>query len=202
MPHRDLIPLLGDPPRERSDAARNRDAVLAAAVELVEALGAAAVTMESVAEAAGVGKATVFRRFESRSGLMAAVLDRVEAQWQAAVIGGPPPLGPGAPARERLHAFGRSRIDLNIARADLIEAATAGSRRSYGAWSFHARHVRHLFDELGVSGDVPLLVTAVLAPLETAILRQQVEIEHLPVERVLAGWQDLVGRVVAGAPAR
>lgn len=194
--YREPLPLLGDPPRERSDAARNRDAVLAAAVALVEAHGAAEVTMEAVAEAAGVGKATVFRRFESRSGLMAAVLDRLEQQWQAVVIGGPPPLGPGAAPFERLLAFGRSRVELNIERADLIEAATDGTRRSYSAWSFHAQHLRHLFGELEVTGDVPLLVTAVLAPLEPAILRHQVQVERVPVERIVAAWSDLAARVV------
>lgn len=193
------LPLLGQAPRERSDAARNRDAILAAAVALVDAHGVRAVTTESVAAAAGVGKGTVFRRFASRSGLMAAVLDEVEKQWQAEVIGGPPPLGPGAPPLERLLAFGRSRIEANIARAELIEAATQGARRSYAAWSFHAQHVRHLFGALGVEGDVPLLVTAVLAPLEPAILRQQVEVEHVPVERIVAAWGDLARRVV-GTP--
>ena len=53
------------------------------------------VTMERVAAEAGVGKGTVFRRFESREGLMAALLDHRETAWQAAVISGPPPLGPG-----------------------------------------------------------------------------------------------------------
>ena len=55
------------------------------------------VTMEAVATEAGVGKGTVFRRFESRAGLMAALLNHYESAWQAAVISGPPPLGPGAP---------------------------------------------------------------------------------------------------------
>ncbi len=61
---------------------------------LVEEQGVAAVTMEAVAAAAGVGKGTVFRRFDSREGLMAAVLDFSETAWQASVISGPPPLGP------------------------------------------------------------------------------------------------------------
>ena len=51
--------------------------------------------MDAVAAAAGVGKGTVFRRFESREGLMAALLNHSETEWQAAVISGPPPLGPG-----------------------------------------------------------------------------------------------------------
>lgn len=185
-------------PPERADAARNRDALLSAARALVDERGVAAVTMEAVAARAGVGKGTLFRRFGSREGLMAALLDRSEAQWQADVISGPPPLGPGAPARERLHAFGRSRAATDLVHADLVRAAGATRQRSYAAYAFTAMHVRLLLTELGVTGDVPLLATALLAPLDPFVLDQQVRREGLPLERVLAGWDDLVRRVVEG----
>ena len=95
MPDPLLLPMADQPTAERADAARNREALLCAARRLVEEQGVAAVTMEAVAAAAGVGKGTVFRRFDSREGLMAAVLDFSETAWQASVISGPPPLGPG-----------------------------------------------------------------------------------------------------------
>jgi AcrR family transcriptional regulator len=194
----ELLPILGQPAPERSDAARNRDALICAAQQLVNRCGAAAVTMDAVAEAAGVGKGTVFRRFGSRAGLMARLLDESEAAWQGAVISGPPPLGPGAPPRERLLAFGRSRLTSNLERAELLVAASgADSTRSYAAYSFTATHVRYLLGELGVHGDIALLATALLAPLEVPILRQQVDVEHMDVERVLAGWEDLVSRILA-----
>ena len=124
----DLLPMFDQPPRERSDAARNREALLAAAARLVEDHGVDAVTMDSVAAAAGVGKGTVFRRFDSREGLMAALLNRSETEWQGLVISGPPPLGPGAPAIERLHAFGHSRMEVNLQHAELIRAAGRARR--------------------------------------------------------------------------
>ena len=62
---------------ERADAARNRRLLLAAAKNLIDNHGAAAVTMDAVAREAGVGKGTVFRRFGSRTGLMFALLDPV-----------------------------------------------------------------------------------------------------------------------------
>src|SRR3954466_10744700 len=142
MPPGADLPILGQSVRERSDAARNREALLEAAERLVERWGVGAVTMESVAAAAGVGKGTVFRRFGSRAGLMAAVLDRSEAAWQASVMSGPPPLGPGAPPRERLLAFGRSRLEISLQHAALLNAAQASGRRSYAAYAFIATHVR------------------------------------------------------------
>ncbi len=190
------LPLLDQPPRERSDAARNREALLAAAARLVEELGVDAVTMDSVAAEAGVGKGTVFRRFDSREGLMAALLNRSETAWQGLVISGPPPLGPGAPPRERLRAFGRSRMELNLTHAELIRAAGRAGSRSYAAVSFAAMHVRYLLGQLGVQGDLHFLATAVLAPLEMVVLEQQTQVDAIPLERVQAGWDDLVRRIV------
>jgi hypothetical protein len=56
--------------------------------------------------------------------------------------------------------------------------------------------VRHLLGELGVTGDLLMLATAILAPLEMVVLEQQVTRDHLPLTRVEAGWDDLVRRVV------
>lgn len=190
------LPMLGDLPPERADAARNREALLVAARDLIARDGIEAVTMEAVAHRAGVGKGTVFRRFESREGLMAAVLDFSEAAWQASVISGPAPLGPGTPPWDRLVAFGRSRLEITLLSADLIRAAGHSGTRSYAAQSFVAMHVRHLLTELGVTGDLPLLTTALVAPLEMPVLQQQVRVEGLDMERVHAGWLDLARRIV------
>ena len=190
------LPMVDQRPPERADAARNRDALLAAADALIEERGVEAVTTDAVAVRAGVGKGTVFRRFESREGLMAAVLDRSETAFQASVISGPPPVGPGAPPRERLLAFGHARLELNLRHHDLITAAGQAGARSYAAVSFTAMHVRHLLGQLEVSGDLSVLATALLAPLEVPILVQQVAIEGMDVARISAGWDDLVRRVL------
>lgn len=191
-----LLPLAGEPPAERSDAARNREALLRAAAELVDHCSVENVTMDAVAQRAGVGKGTVFRRFESREGLMAALLDHSESEWQARVISGPPPLGPGAPPLERLHAFGRSRIETTLTHGALIRAAGVAGSRAYAAAAFAAMHVRYLLGELGVHGDLGYLATALLAPFEIPILEQQLVLEQRPMVEVQAGWEDLVRRVV------
>jgi AcrR family transcriptional regulator len=192
---RPLLPLLGDVAPERRDAARNREALLVAAEALIDHCGIEGVTMDAVAARAGVGKGTVFRRFGSREGLMAALLNFSETEWQGSVISGPPPLGPGAPPMERLLAFGRSRLELNLRLADLIRAAGRAGARNYAAYSFVAMHTRHLMTELRVSGDIALLAIALLAPLEVPILEQQVRIEGIDVDRIMASWEDLAHRI-------
>jgi AcrR family transcriptional regulator len=191
------LPLVGEPRAERRDAAHNREVLLHAAQDLVEAHGVSGVTMDAIAQRAGVGKGTLFRRFGSREGLMGELLDHSERQWQESVISGPPPVGPGAPPLERLLAFGESRMRMNLRHAPLIAAAANPGARSYAALSFTTMHVRYLLAELGVEGDLPYLATALVAPLDIIVLGQQVDEEHVPIDRIVAGWTDLVGRVVS-----
>jgi AcrR family transcriptional regulator len=190
-----LLPMADGVPVERSDAARNRQILMEAASRLIDQCGVDSLTMDAVAEEAGVGKGTVFRRFESRAGLMGALLNHSETAFQTSVISGPPPLGPGAPPLDRLLAFGRSRIDLHLRHSDLIRAAGASATRNYAAYSFTAMHVRYLLDELDVRGDIALLATAILAPLEMVILDQLVHQENLGIERITNAWEDVVRRI-------
>ena len=93
---------------------------------------------------------------------------------------------------ERLLAFGRSRLEVDLQHADLIRnAGFSGANRSFAAYSFAATHVRYLLGELEVRGDIALLAVALLAPLELPILDQQLRIEQIDVERIYAGWADL-----------
>ena len=102
------LPLIedGPPPRERADAARNRLRILEAAAGLVDERGIEHVSMEDVACRAGVGTGTLYRRFGDRAGLALALLEEDTREFQDGLISGPPPLGPGVPASERLRAFG------------------------------------------------------------------------------------------------
>jgi AcrR family transcriptional regulator len=137
------------PPKERSDAARNREAILEAAARLFREKGVEAVSMDAVAAAAGVGKGTLFRRFGDKSGLAVALLDTRERELQEAILFGPPPLGPGEgtakpSAAQRLEAFVNAYLDYVLGHLDLVrvsETASAGARYRIGAYRFWHRHV-------------------------------------------------------------
>ncbi|MEU6966990.1 helix-turn-helix domain-containing protein [Kitasatospora aureofaciens] len=132
------------PPKERADAARNRAAVLEAAARLFAQHGVEAVSMDQVAAAAGVGKGTLFRRFGDKSGLATALLDARERVLQEAVLHGPPPLGPGAPAEERLTGFVNAYFDYlleHLALVRMSETSGPGARYRIGAYRFWHRHV-------------------------------------------------------------
>jgi AcrR family transcriptional regulator len=120
------LPLIQPQPAERADAARNRERILCAARRLFAERSAGCVSMDEIAEQAGVGKGTLFRRFGSRAALAQAVLSEDEGALQEAMIRGEPPLGPGAPPLERLVAFGEARLDLLDSHAALLVLAEVG----------------------------------------------------------------------------
>ncbi|MEV4218528.1 helix-turn-helix domain-containing protein [Nonomuraea sp. NPDC049725] len=156
------------PPKERADAARNREKVLAAAAKLFREQGVENVSMDAVAAEAGVGKGTVFRRFGDRSGLAVALLDERERELQQRVISGPPPLGPGAPAADRLAAFADAYLDYLAGHLDLVrmsETAGPGARYRIGAYRFWHRHVAILLGQTRPGCDADALAHALLAPL-------------------------------------
>jgi AcrR family transcriptional regulator len=67
----------------RADVVRNRNAVLDAATTLFARDDLGHVTLARVAEAAGVGKATVLRHYGSLEGLIEAVLARQVARCRS-----------------------------------------------------------------------------------------------------------------------
>lgn len=118
-----LLPTVGAPAPERADAARNRRKILDAAARIVAEKGPDAVTMNQVAHASCIGVGTVYRRFGDVAQLLWALLDDRERQFQEAYMSGPPPLGPGAPAAERLDAFLDALVDRVGEQREILLAA-------------------------------------------------------------------------------
>ncbi len=118
-------------PKERADAARNRQTILAAAASLFEtADDPLAVTMDDVAAAAGVGKGTLFRRFGDRTSLLRAVFDTRIAGLMTVIVDGPPPLGPATPSRERLLALLDAMVEFKLDNRKITRALEQTSERT------------------------------------------------------------------------
>ncbi|MEC3953461.1 helix-turn-helix domain-containing protein [Nocardia sp. CDC153] len=155
------------PPKERADAVRNRQAILEAARKLFAEEGAEAATMDRIAAVAGVAKGTLFHRFGNRAGLLYALIAEGATGLMEAVQSGPPPLGPGAPAGERLVAYFDAMtcliaddIELNVA----YQALPPHPRRE----EFHrfwATHISTLLREVRPDLDAEVVGGLLLAPL-------------------------------------
>ncbi|MEV0226413.1 helix-turn-helix domain-containing protein [Streptomyces sp. NPDC050704] len=186
-----------DEPCLRADAARNRARLLEAAARLVTEHGAACVTMEAVAVAASVGKGTVFRRFGDRTGLLTALLDHSEKKLQADFLSGPPPLGPGAPPVERLRAFGCAVLRHMADQLDLQLAAQPEPTRRFSSPPRRvlASHITMLLRQAVPDADGVLLAQTLLGSLDPALIHHLTKERGMPLERLEAGWIDLVARV-------
>lgn len=178
---------------ERADAARNRVRVLAAADELF-ARGARCVTMADIARAAGVGRATLYRRYPDVASIATALLDEHERVLQAKLISGEPPLGPGAKPAERLAAFYAAMVDLLERHHELVLGTEIGqSRFATGAYGFWRVHVRSLLLEADTP-DPDSMVDILLAPLAPDVYGYQ----RVERRQSTTGIIDALGRVAWG----
>ena len=196
----------GAPHAERADATRNRRLLLATARDMLAEQGADKLTMDGLAERAGLGKGTVFRRFGTRAGIFAALLDDDERDFQEQVLAGPPPLGPGAPPLDRLIAYGRARIDFLIGHREIARAALDGRERiPAGSQTPMSReHIRFLLGEMSLGADpkpdLDVLATQLTAALDGPLLlylSSAILTQAAPQvsERLGRGWADLIQRV-------
>jgi AcrR family transcriptional regulator len=202
-----VVPLAA-PRGERADAARNRLHLLGAAREMLAKQGADTLTMDGLAERAGLGKGTVFRRFGTRAGIFQALLDDDERAFQALVLSGPPPLGPGAPPLDRLISYGRARIGFLIEHREIARAALDGSQLvpAGSQTPISQVHIRMLLGQIGLdvpgldAPDLDVLAVQLTAALDGPLLLylSATDLSEAPAriaERIARSWQDLVRRV-------
>jgi AcrR family transcriptional regulator len=192
----------GPPQPERADAARNRRLLLATARQMLAEQGADKLTMDGLAERAGLGKGTVYRRFGTRPGIFQALLDDDERAFQEEVLFGPPPLGPGAAPLDRLIAYGRVRINFLIRHREIARGALDGRERApAGSTPISRAHIRFLLGEVSLGdADLDVLATQLTAALDAPLLLylSSAAITADPQQfsdRLGRGWEDLVRRV-------
>jgi len=199
------LPLIALPTEqtERADAASNRRRILAAATELFAQRGAACVSMQEVARAAGVGMGTMYRRFGDREGLTFALLGERHRVFQERLLRGEPPLGPGAPPVERLRAFGRERLALlDDGEADMLLTTAKGESVALRGPSVAYRtHLAVLLRAIAPALDVEYAVDTLVLAFDP---RLHLHLRHergWPLERVQDGWCALADAWVGAAAA-
>ncbi|MEW2412530.1 TetR/AcrR family transcriptional regulator [Streptomyces sp. NPDC046866] len=190
------LPVAGQAPPERADAARNRRKILDAAAQLVAEHGPDAVSMNAVAHAACMGVGTVYRRFGTVSRLLYALLDEDEKRFQQAFLSGPPPLGPEAPPRERLRAFLHTQAERLVEHRAVMaaaEAAAPGARYASGAYLTMHTHVTVLVRQIWPQADASVMAHLLLAPFAPSLFEHLTVGREVSVERIKGAIDALLG---------
>ncbi|MCX4628574.1 TetR/AcrR family transcriptional regulator [Streptomyces sp. NBC_01443] len=189
------LPVTGQAPPERADAARNRRKILDAAARLVAEQGPDAVTMNAVAHAACMGVGTVYRRFGDVSSLLFALLDDDERRFQEAFMSGPAPLGPDAPPAVRLRAFLHTLAERLVEQRAVMaaaEAASPGARYASGAYLTMHTHVAMLLRQTRPEADAAVLAHLFLAPFVPSLF-EHLAAREVPIGQIKAGIDALLG---------
>jgi AcrR family transcriptional regulator len=192
-PHTGLeLPIAGERP-ERADAAANRRRILDAARRVLAERGADATSIDAVTAAAGVGKGTVFRRFGDRSGLFHALLDDRLRAFQDDFMQGPPPLGPGAPAAERLTAFFDSALEMFDTELELMLALERDRLGPpIGGYLTLSVHVEMLVAEIDPELDAAVTAQLLLAAANPSLLRYLRRDVGLDLDPIKASMRRLI----------
>lgn len=189
---------------ERADAAANRQLILQTADILFARHGVANVTMADIAQAAAVGKGTLYRRYSNKAELCLALMDTQLADFQNAMLG----------RMRQMAADGRSNVDMLDQFLDalvnftenhtplLCEVQSAGLLTAE-----HRLQMPHFWQYMTVDGllkaalqageirpdlDVDYLADALLAPLRADMFRFQREVRAFSLERISDGLRSLV----------
>src|SRR5262249_14298257 len=124
------------------------------------------------------------------------MLDDGERRLQHAVLHGPPPLGPGAPPRERLLAFVDALALFTMRNAELLVTADAsGGRHRTGAYAVWHQHVSELLADTPPPVDAGPLAHQLLAALAPDLLLHLREERGVGERRLRRSLAELAGRL-------
>lgn len=191
---------------ERSDAAANRHLLLQTAERLFAERGVGNVNMADIAQAAGVGKGTLYRRFSNKAELCLALMDTQMVEFQNNMLGRMRQLAADdTPYLEQLDQFLDALIYFTEIHAPLLcEVQRAGLLQTDAE---HNLQMPHFWQHMTVSGllraavaagelpeelDIAYTADALLATLRADMFRFQREARGFSLERVSAGLRALV----------
>lgn len=186
---------------QRADAIRNRAAVLNATEALFRQENPGRITLARIAETAGVGKATVLRRFGDLNGLVEAVLAPRVATLQDAIRTGNPPLGPGGSPQARLHTYLDALFDFVLDNRALIRALEHRRPHAYyanPASEFWIDELARRLHGAHPAADADYLAYAVFTAMRADVIDYLRAEQHMSTDRIRAGLHTLV----TNAPAQ
>jgi AcrR family transcriptional regulator len=192
---------------ERADAAANRALILHTAERLFAERGVANVNMADIAEAAGVGKGTLYRRFANKGELCLSLMDQQMSEFQNGMlerfhvwtVSGIPYLEQLARFLEALVDFTElhSPLLLEVAHGELVH--TRLNLPHYWQYMTVSALLRSAHSRGEIAGDIDLdfFGEALLAQLQVDYFQFQRRARDYATTRIAAGLRSLV-MLIAG----
>jgi AcrR family transcriptional regulator len=205
----EIIPLQSGDPKllsrrpKRADAVANRELILATARRLFTEQGVPQVCMATIAEAAGVGKGTLYRAFANKGELCLALMDKDMRAFQNKIL----ELFKAnyeQPALVRLDLFLDQLVHFLDFHAPLLREVQAQGTFESGETDSPHTWIPWLQDTLGFllqqaqqrgeasHLDIPYLVDAILAPLNAELFIYQRQTLGFDLARISRGLRQLV----------
>ncbi|MCL4264278.1 MAG: TetR/AcrR family transcriptional regulator [Anaerolineae bacterium] len=190
---------------ERRDAAANRSKILQTAEHLFAAHGVGNVNMADIAQAAGVGKGTLYRRFANKGELCLALLDTQMADFQNGMLSRMQQMNiAGLPKLEQLEQFMDALVYFTDTHSPLLcEVQREGllpldNTRLQLPHFWQHMTVNALLRSAAAAGeispalDTDYLADALLSPLKADFFQFQKTNRGFTLERISAGLRTLI----------
>lgn len=182
--------------KERADALRNRQLLLETASGLFREQGAAHVTMSAIAEAAGVGKGTLYRHFPDKGALILALLNADMQALQTRVLTA---LARPQPVEEKLRWFLDEAARYVIDHLEfLLESADASpeAMRLHPAHDWWRLTLYGLLRQIPTCAEPDIAADVLYLMLDVQTIRYQRYARNYPPERIIHGLHYTLARLV------
>jgi AcrR family transcriptional regulator len=191
----DDILLISNEKAPRADATRNRQLILATAEALFKAHGVDNVTMSAIAEAAQVGKGTLYRHFADKAALCIALLDQDMRALQAHVLEamGNPRTSPN----EKLYWFLEEVVryveaHLGFLCESVNDPRHISTHQAHGWWR---QTIRGLLTQINTAQDLDYLTDLLYILVDVPTVRYQLQ-RGYTLERMVDGLHTTLGKLL------
>ncbi len=190
-----------DPQPNRADAIKNRERLIATARRLFAEHGVEAVSMTAIAEAAGVGKGTLYRHFENKGVLTQVLLDSHQRELQERTLERLRST-PGQPA-DNLHWFLTQVVEFVDEYAEMLcigVQASGLTTLTHPAHIWWRLTIRGLLERLGTVGDLDYATDTLYIMLDAHVVYYQRASQGYSLGQVIEGIVTLASQLVRQYP--
>lgn len=178
----------------RADAIKNRARLLETARRLFDEQGVEGVSMSAIAEAASVGKGTLYRHFENKTQLCVALLDDEQRRLQERTL--ERLRTHPHTARENLRWFLRAVVEFVWSNIGLLTVGEVDGSIAIAAHLWWHQTVRGLLIQLKVGGDIEVWTDILYTLINPQSIAFQQRARGHEQQRVINGLMDLADRLI------